>query len=79
MTKITVDDALKERLHGLKEQIELCDEAGEVIGHVLPDAVYKKMIYDFMRESISTEELDKRLAEPGGSSLKEIISRLEQS
>jgi hypothetical protein len=37
------------------------------------------MVYDIMRGDISADELERRLAEPGGSSLDDILSRLEKA
>ena len=31
--KITVDDALRSRLHDFRLPLELCDEAGKVLGY----------------------------------------------
>ncbi len=36
MTKIICDAALREKLHGLAEPLELCDEAGRVFARVVP-------------------------------------------
>ena len=36
MTRIICDAALREKLHGLAEPLELCDEAGHVLARVVP-------------------------------------------
>ena len=33
MTQIQVDPTLRQMLHGLTEQVELCDAKGRVLGH----------------------------------------------
>lgn len=37
MTKVMVDAATQERLLGLKEPLELCDESGRVLGAFTPE------------------------------------------
>ncbi len=77
MTRVTLDEPLKIRLKGLTDQVELCDENGEVVGHVLPDGLYKQLIYDIMKAQRGDEELIEALNESGGSSLSDILARLE--
>ncbi|HUG90003.1 MAG TPA: hypothetical protein VML55_04160 [Planctomycetaceae bacterium] len=36
MTKIVLDAELKERLLGLSQPVELCDDSGRVLGRVFP-------------------------------------------
>lgn len=36
MTKVVLDPALKSKLHNLTEPLELCDESGQILAHVLP-------------------------------------------
>lgn len=36
MTRITIDDELRAKLHGLQEPVELCNEAGDVVADVIP-------------------------------------------
>jgi len=79
MTRITMDQPLKDKLGGLSQRIEICDENGNVVGHFLPEKVYKRMICDMLGADVSREELERRLAEPGGSTLDEILARLENS
>ena len=43
MIKLTLDPELRERLNGLNEPIELCDETGETVGHFLPDEAFRRM------------------------------------
>ena len=58
MSRITLDDALKSRLNGMNETMDVCDETGKVVGHFLPDDVYRKLIYAW-----ANAEFDK---DPGG-------------
>jgi hypothetical protein len=38
MQKIVLDATLREKLHNLAQPLELCDEAGQVLGRVIPCA-----------------------------------------
>ena len=38
MTRVTVNRATLELLHGLKEPLELCDESGRVLGTFRPES-----------------------------------------
>ena len=58
--------------------LEICDEAGRTLGRFLPERTYSKLLYD-LEPQISEEEIQRRLAEPGGSSLEEIWRRLGRS
>lgn len=58
MTRILVDAYLRERLLGLTEPLELCDEAGRVLAHVIP---MKESCEDEPSEPrVSDEELRRR-------------------
>jgi hypothetical protein len=45
MSKITLDPALRAKLNGLTERLEVCDESGKVVGQFLPAEVYEKLLY----------------------------------
>lgn len=36
MVRLTVDDALRKKLRDFSVPVELCDEAGQILAHVLP-------------------------------------------
>jgi hypothetical protein len=78
MTTILLDDALRQKLNGLKAEIELRDETGKVVGHVLPADRYQSLLYAWAKNRLSDEELKRRSEEPGGRSLAEILADLEQ-
>lgn len=78
MTQIQVDDLLEQKLGGMLEPIELCDSSGQVVGRYVPDAVYRKKLYDSFVIPYSDEEIARRRAETGGCSLEEIWQRLGQ-
>jgi hypothetical protein len=77
MTTILLDDALRQKLNGLQAEIELRDETGKVVGHVLPADKYQSLLYARAKNRLSDEELKRRSEEPGGRSLAEILAELE--
>lgn len=76
MSRVTLDESLRGRLNGLNEHLELCDAAGQVVGHFLPDQLYQKLLYAADRCPYSDEEMRQHMAEPGGRTLAEIWQRL---
>jgi hypothetical protein len=78
MTQITVDQALQQRLGGLAEPLELRDANGQILGHYLPEAEYKKIVYGSLEIPFSDEEVARRRAQTGGCSLREIWDRVGQ-
>jgi hypothetical protein len=78
MTRVVLDDVLRARLKNLDQQLEVCDESGRTLGHFLPAELYHRLLYDWGNAQISDEELERRLNEPGGRTLAEIWSNLEQ-
>ena len=79
MTQVQVDQALRLKLGGMNEPLELCDADGRVVGHYLPEAEYKKILYGAaVRVPLSDEEIARRRAQTGGCSLREIWDRVGQ-
>jgi hypothetical protein len=77
MSKLILDETLRSKLNGLNEEIELCDESGRTLGHVLPAAIYQKLLYaSFEEPPFTSEEVERRRHEQGGRSLAEIWKRL---
>lgn len=59
MTRVTIDAALRSKLHELSEPLELCDETGRVLARVVPVAdpsQYKPLV-----PQVSDDELLRRL------------------
>jgi hypothetical protein len=79
MTTVILDDALRQKLQGLKAEVELRDETGKVVGHVLPAEKYQSLLYAWAKNRLSDAELKRRREEPGGRSLAEILADLERS
>ncbi len=78
MTQVKVDQALRQKLGGMHEPVELCDAEGKVLGHYLPESEYKKILYASVEIPFSDEEIARRRAQTGGCSLREIWDRLGQ-
>ena len=77
MTKVILDDSLLAKLQSGDEPLELCTASGETVGHFLPQEVYERMLYDWANAQVTDEELQRRLEQPGGRTLGDIWSRLE--
>jgi hypothetical protein len=78
MDKIILDAVVREKLNGLKRELEVCDEAGHTLGHFLPPAIYQKLLYAWLNAQVSDEELERASQEPGGRALAEIWHDLGQ-
>lgn len=72
--KVTVDDALREKLHGFRVRLELCDGSGRVLGYVTPAP--DPALYEGVDSPTPEEELDRRSREGGGRPLAEILRDL---
>jgi hypothetical protein len=81
MSRILLDPQLQAKLNGLNEHLELCDADGHTVGHFLPDALYRKMIYQIAEAACpdSPEDLARMESETGGRTLAEIWRDLGQS
>jgi hypothetical protein len=69
---------LRQKLGGMNESVELCDSDGKVLGHYLPAAEYKKILYGSIQIPLSDEEIARRRAQKGGFSLRDIWDRVGQ-
>ena len=79
MSAIKLDPELRARLNGLNEHLEVQNENGEVVGHFLPESLYRELLYCWAREQFSDkEERELALAEPGGLTTPEAIAWVEQ-
>lgn len=75
MTKIVLDSALREKLHNLIEPLELCDERGHVLAHLMPA---RSTSHQESNEPQITEEELRRRKENKGQSLstEEVLAYL---
>jgi hypothetical protein len=74
MTRLVVDNSLRDKLLSAQETLMLCDESGERLGYFKPD---NKAMYEGVDSPLSEDELDRRSQEPGGRTLTEIMRDLE--
>ena len=82
MGKITLDPQLKEKLNGLNEQLEVCDEMGKTVGHFLPAALYRDLVRAWARAEFSDAEIEQarqELRKEGGLTTAEAIALLQET
>jgi hypothetical protein len=75
MVQVKIDAATRERLRAAEGTVELVDENGHPIGYfqrILPPPYDESII-----PPMSREELQRRINEPGGRSLEEILKDLK--
>jgi hypothetical protein len=80
MSKVILDQELKTKLHGLREQIELCDTDGRTMGRCVPESVYQRLLYQLaesQRPALSEDEKTRRRQLTGNKSLAEVLQGLE--
>jgi hypothetical protein len=77
MTRIPYDAVLRDKLRGLSEPLELCDESGRVLARVWP-AVDTARYID-LEPQISEDEIQRRAAHKGKTySTTEVLAYLER-
>ena len=66
MSKLTLDAAMPEKLRAATEPVEICNDAGTQLGVYYPtDHEKLKRVVAYLKTKITSEELDRREAEPG--------------
>jgi hypothetical protein len=89
MTRVVADDMLRTKLCDLTQPVEICDNAGRVLGHFMPGAVdlYDKtgnvlgcfLAYEGREPQISSEELQRRRQNKGKTyTTAEVLAHLEK-
>jgi hypothetical protein len=77
MTRVVLDTTLREKLHNLTQPLELCDEAGQVLGRVFPTLDLSH--YEPWEPSFSEEELQRQeQANEKRYTTAEVLSYLEK-
>ena len=77
MTRVIVDEILRNKLHNLAQPLELCDESGRILGRVFP-AVDPSQ-YEPQEPQVSEEELDRReQANERRYTTAEVLAHLEK-
>jgi hypothetical protein len=75
MTRVIVDEALRSRLFNLSEPLELCDESGKVLAHMLP--VAELSAYEPWEPPMSEEELRRREQSQKWYTGEQVLARLK--
>jgi hypothetical protein len=78
MTRITVDATTAAKLQSLGQQAELCDEAGNVLGHFAPHAdspAFRDWLLS-LDSGLSEEEIQRRITRRAGFTTEEVMARL---
>lgn len=58
MGTIVLDAELRAKLNGLNEKVDVCDEAGNVVGHFLPSEEYHRMLLQGVRVPFTEHEIE---------------------
>ncbi len=75
MTRVIVDEVLRNRLHNLTRPLELCDDSGRVLGRVFPAEDLSE--YDLSQPPITEEEMQRLLREKRYTTA-EVLAHLEK-
>ncbi len=75
MTKVVLDQATLAKLARNRNRVEVCDEAGSVVGYFTP--LDDRSLYESVQPPISEEELRRREQHLRGRPLSEILRDLE--
>jgi hypothetical protein len=78
MSRVILDQQMRSKLNGLNEQVEICDESGNTLGHFVPESLYREFLVAWSRSNLSDEDLERRRQEPRGRTLAEIWQKLSQ-
>jgi hypothetical protein len=82
MGKVILDQNLKAKLRGLREQLEICDADGHTMGRYVPEDLYQKLLYQLaesQRPALGPEETQRRRQVTGSKSLAEVLRGLKAS
>ena len=79
MTRLTLDAATVEKLQGLSQFLELCDEQGNVLGRFEPneDSPAFRSWLRQLDPGISEEEMRKREQRAEGVSTEQLLAQLQ--
>ena len=84
MGTVVLDDALKARLNGLNQHLEVRDADGRLVGHFLPDGDYMRLLYDSAKAEFARQETEeasgsvRRWDGSGGKSTAEVVASLRK-
>ena len=75
MTQIVVDSLLAGRLHDLSQTVELCDQAGCVLGRFVPSADARQ--FEPVTPDVTESDLEKRKGSNDWYTTDEVLKQLE--
>lgn len=76
MNRVIVDPVTQALLANARQRLELCDDAGRVLGYFIP--VEERSPSKGREPQIGEEEIERRLRRGGGRTLAEILTDLEK-
>jgi hypothetical protein len=76
MTRIIVDDALRNKLHNFAQPLELCDESGRILARLVPQ--FDLSQFEPREPSISEEELQRREQSNKWYTTAEVLAHLKE-
>ena len=81
MTRIVVDASTQAALKNGTSPVEVCDEAGNVLGRVMTDASFERIAAKLLPLPTPEEiaEARREVLAGGGIPMKEFLSRLDQT
>jgi CRISPR/Cas system-associated endonuclease Cas1 len=79
MSRVILNPQLRSELSDPTATVEFCDQSGNIIGHFVPEPLYREMLVAWSKVHLSDEELARRRQEPRGRTLSEIWKSLGQS
>jgi hypothetical protein len=77
VNRVVLDAALRSKVNDWTRQLEICDEAGQVLGRFIPTT--DPSLYDRSEPTISREEMDRRKRSTGPTyTTAEVLDHLER-
>lgn len=81
MSKVVVDDALREKLTASESLTELCGADGRTVGFFVKPGVHAQLLRGWAGSDVSTDELEQTRQEyrqGGGRTLAEVFAELRR-
>jgi len=76
MGQIVLDQALRARLNGMTEEMQVRDESGQIVGYFVPAVAYNKLRAAILEVPFSKEAIDQFRNSGGAQTLEEIWKHL---
>ncbi|HYH63692.1 MAG TPA: hypothetical protein VD866_03245 [Urbifossiella sp.] len=85
MGTVTLDDALRAKLNGLNEHLEIRTPDGKLVGHYLPDEAYRRLQSELVKAEFDRQDAEdaargvvRKWDGTNGRTTAEAIAYLEQ-